>query len=116
MNNLDERRLKIWGALSTLFLDTEVDASAFDYIARTVIETGYAPEEMHLILWSEIYPVLEANLRSVTGEWAGWSDEWLLENIKVASTSLALHGSNSIITEIKRCWAEVASRLPAGYA
>jgi len=114
--NLDERRLKIWRALSELFLDTEVGEVTFNYIARTVTETGYTPEEMHRILWGEVYPVLECNLRSVAGVWSGWSDEWLLENIQVSKGKPAIHGSSSIIAEIKRCWAEVVSRLPVGYA
>ncbi len=112
----DERRLKIWRALSDLFLDTEATDFTFDYIARTVIETGYTPEEMQQILWEEVYPILESNLRSVAGEWAGWSDEWLLEHIKVSNRGKSIQGTKSVIIEIKRCWAAVASRLPAGYA
>lgn len=117
MAHLDERRLKIWRALSDLFLDTEIDDVTFDYVARTVIETEYTPEEMYMILWGEVYPVLESNLRSVTGVWSGWSDEWLLEHIKLSDGKpTAIHGSSIIIGDIKHCWAAIASRLPVGYA
>jgi len=115
--NLDERRLKIWRALSELFLDTEINDVNFDYIAKTVVETGYTREEMHTILWSEVYPVLKNNLRSVAGVWSGWSDDWLLENIRVSSGKPSgIYGLSRLSREIKRCWAEVASRLPVGYA
>ena len=112
----DARRLKIWHALSEFFLDTEIDDETFDYIARVVVETGYSPGEMHEILWGEVFPVLEGNLRSIAGVWAGWSDEWLLDNIKVSIGSPTIQGNKSIVREIRRCWEEVARRLPAGYA
>jgi hypothetical protein len=96
VTHLDERRLKIWRALSELFLDAEIDAAVFDYIAGTVMETGYTSEEMHSILWGEVYPVLKSNLRSVAGVWSGWSDEWLLENIKISSEKpAAVYGFSS---------------------
>ncbi|MGO4323774.1 DUF7079 family protein [Pseudomonas sp. KB_12] len=72
MNPVDSNRLKTWQALSSLFLDTEIDDLTCDYIARAVLETNYSPKEIHSILWNEVFPVLETNLRSVAGEWAGW--------------------------------------------
>jgi hypothetical protein len=112
----DARRLKVWRALSDLFLDSEIDDATFDHIARTILETGYSPKEIHGILWGEVFPVLEGNLRSVAGVWAGWSEEWLIEHIKISTGSPAIQGEIEIIREIKRCWGLVASRLPAEYA
>lgn len=116
MNPVDSNRLKTWQALSSLFLDTEIDDLTCDYIARVVLETGYSPKEIHSILWNEVFPVLEANLRSVAGEWAGWTDEWLLEHLSASDELEPRKGRGSIAKEIARCWSQVATRLPPGYA
>lgn len=113
---VDPTRLKTWQALSSLFLDTEMDDMTYDYIARVVLESGYSPREIHNILWNEVFPVLEANLRSVAGEWAGWTDEWLLEHLTVREGLEGKKGRGSIAKEIDRCWSQVATRLPPGYA
>ncbi|WP_420234548.1 DUF7079 family protein [Pseudomonas sp. ABY48] len=47
MNPVDSNRLKTWQALSSLFLDTEIDDLTYDYIARVVLETNYSPKEIH---------------------------------------------------------------------
>lgn len=112
MQAVDANRLKIWQALSEFFLDTEIDDATFDYVARAVLETGYSPFEVQSILWYEVFPVLEANLRSVVGEWAGWTDDWLLEHLKVREMAAARPGNNDIAREISRCWGRVALRLP----
>ncbi len=116
MEAVDANRLKIWQALSSLFLDTEIDGSTFDYVARVVLETGYSPKEIHSILWGEVFPVLEANLRSVAGEWVGWPDDWLLEHLTVINELEARSGDGNVAKEIARCWGHVATRLPLGYA
>jgi hypothetical protein len=116
MNPVDSNRLKTWQALSSFFLDTEIDDLTYNYIARVVLETNYSPKEIHSILWNEVFPVLEANLRSVAGEWAGWTDEWLLEHISASDELEPRKGRGSIAKEIARCWSQVATRLPPGYA
>ena len=73
METVDANRLKIWQALSEFFLDTEITDSTFDYVARVVLDTGYSPQEIHSILWGEVFPALEGNLKSIAGEWAGWT-------------------------------------------
>ena len=35
MDAVDANRLKIWQALSSFFLDTEIGGSTFDYVARS---------------------------------------------------------------------------------
>ncbi|MCV6627350.1 MAG: hypothetical protein OIF38_14720 [Cellvibrionaceae bacterium] len=102
-----ENRLKIWRALSDLFLDAEMNDHVFSYIARTVYECGISLAEAEEILWYEVYPVLEGNLRSVAGVWDGWPDPWLLENLPSPVRPSAIHGETSIIKYIKRCWQQV---------
>ncbi|MGN2466139.1 DUF7079 family protein [Pseudomonas syringae] len=31
---------------------------------------------MQSILWNKVYPALQGNLKSIVGEWAGWTDEF----------------------------------------
>ena len=102
-----EKRLKIWRALSDLFLDTEIEDFTFKYIARTISESGLSLSEVEEILWYEVYPVLESNLRSVTGVWEGWPDSWLLKNLPPSVRPSAIHGEPTIIKEIKHCWQQV---------
>ena len=87
---VDDNRVKIWQALSTLFLDTEADDTTFSYIARVVLETGYSRQEVHHILWGEVFPVLKSNLRSIAGEWAGWPDEWLVEHLRPCTETVRM--------------------------
>jgi hypothetical protein len=63
--------------------------------------------EAEEILWYEVYPVLEGNLRSVAGVWEGWSDSWLVQNLPAPVRLIAIDGDTSIIKEIKRCWRQV---------
>ncbi|AXX92735.1 hypothetical protein CPU12_02590 [Malaciobacter molluscorum LMG 25693] len=102
MNNDDQ--LKMWRALSDLFLDTEIEDYIYKYVARTVSECGLSLAEAEEILWYEVYPVLEGNLRIITGVWEGWSDSWLLQNLPAPVRPNSIHGDPSIIKEIKRCW------------
>lgn len=102
-----EQRLKIWRALSDLFLDTEIDDVTFNYIARVISESGISLSEAEDVLWYEVYSVLESNLRCVAGVWEGWPDSWLLQNLPAPVRPTAIHGDASIIKEIKRCWLKV---------
>ncbi|BFM21346.1 DUF7079 family protein [Gilvimarinus japonicus] len=106
-------RLKIWRALSDLFLDTEIEDYVFKYIARTISECELSLSETEEILWYEVYPVLEGNLRSVAGVWEGWPDSWLLQNLPAPVRPSAIHGEPSIVKEIKRCWQQVTEAYEA---
>jgi len=111
----EPRRLKVWQALSELFLDTEIDHRTFAYVAKAILDSEYSPEEIQTMLWGEVFPVLESNLRSVAGEWAGWSDAWLLEHLDVCQAPVPPARTGSVAAEIRRCWGEVASRLPPAF-
>jgi len=108
----NEERLDLWRAFSDLFLDTEIGDVGFKYIARTIVESGLSKQEAENILWYEVYPVLESNLRSVAGVWDGWSDSWLLQHLKICEAKGTIHGEPSTMKEIKRCWSEVVAHLP----
>jgi hypothetical protein len=73
-------RRKVWIALADLFLDTDVRIS-YPYIARTLAESPYSMEDLRAILDHEVTPVVESNLLSVAGEWAGFNEEKIVEQM-----------------------------------
>jgi hypothetical protein len=109
---MDRGRLTVWRALSAIFLDTEITEAMFDDIAAAVVESGYSADEVRSILLHELYPALKANLRSVAGEWAGWSDGWLLAHIRVRPVQPSPRILSATAREIDRCWERIAARLP----
>lgn len=88
-------RKPVWLALSDLFLDTDTRLS-YAYIARTAATSPYSVEELGRILASEVAPVVQSNLDSVAGEWAGFHEEWLFESI---AARLSRSGSKPIKLE-----------------
>jgi hypothetical protein len=72
-----EARRPVWWALSDLFLDTELDELAYNYIARTCVDSPYSLKECEEILWDEVYPICIGNLFSMTGVWGAFDQEWL---------------------------------------
>ncbi|MFD0798244.1 hypothetical protein ACFQZJ_12300 [Maribacter chungangensis] len=79
-----EERKPIWIALSELYLDTELQAHDFRYIARVIMESPYTFDEVKQINTYEVFPVLQYNLLSVAGVWSGFQEEWLVKEIKEA--------------------------------
>lgn len=111
-------RLPIWSALSDLFLDTELQPSDFKYTAERLRESGLPPSELQDILWNEVFPALGDNLRIGTGEWGGFSDEWLQERIlSVMNGSETGIGNYGLITieQVRKiigdAWSEVRRYL-----
>lgn len=74
-------RIPAWNALSDLYLDTDV-ALSHDHIVRTLAASPYSLDDMHEMLMYDVHPALYQNLMSMTGEWAGFDDAWLLERIE----------------------------------
>ena len=111
-----ERRLEVWQAFSDLFLDTELTERDYEFIAKAVIKSGYSPSEIRTILWFEVFPVLESNLLTPAGVWAGYPPEWLKENIRIYSHTTFPIQDTSTVKDIKGCWEKVCSFLPKEYA
>ncbi|MBJ9977656.1 hypothetical protein IAE35_16935 [Pseudomonas sp. S75] len=112
MTAIGADRLMVWQALSELFLDTDVDAS-FDQVAAQLARSGYTPDQVNSVLWLEVYPVLHHNLRSMVGEWAGWTDAFLLEHLNARPFAPCEPVRGSVGAEVARCWSEVRSRWAA---
>lgn len=111
-----ERRLNVWQALSELFLDAELDTTTYTYISRAVIDSGYSANEIRSILWNEVFPVLESNLRNVTGVWEGYPREWLRQHLTISSFTAPVLSSPEVAGDIKSCWVKVCQHLPSEYA
>jgi len=75
-----QTRRPVWLALSELFLDTDVSYS-YDYIVRECAQSSYSIEQLYSILKEEVAPVCFANLYGVAGEWSGFDEQWLVDNI-----------------------------------
>jgi hypothetical protein len=76
-----QARLPVWDAIADLYLDTAIDERAIDYIARTLAASPFSLDELDAIYRYEVAPVVHANLKIVAGEWVGWGEEWLRENV-----------------------------------
>ena len=76
-----EQRKPIWIALSEFYLDTELQESDFREIAFKIIESPYTFDEVKKINKYEVFPVLQVNLLSFAGEWAGFDEDWLVGEI-----------------------------------
>lgn len=73
-----ETRKKIWIELSEFYLDTELTSEDFDRISNTFMQSGLELVEIKKIDLLEVFPLLQSNLLSVAGAWAGFDEEWLL--------------------------------------
>ena len=75
-----ESRFPVWSAFSDLFLDTDPTLH-YPYIRRVMAESPYTHRQLWLILWLEVTPAFQFNLSIVTGEWAGWSDDFIRRTV-----------------------------------
>lgn len=97
-NNLIIRR-QIWLVLSELYLDTELDNTDFDRIISALKQTKLSLAAIKNIDLYEVFPLLQTNLLSVAGEWAGFDQEWLYENCEKNYTKS--HKSSMYRTRVK---------------
>lgn len=78
-DHIIELRQNVWEAISNFYLDTELDASDYDYLASIFEKSDYSIEELKHIDLYEVFPTLYMNLLSIAGEWAGFNQDWLNE-------------------------------------
>ena len=72
-----EKRERIWLALSEFYLDTELTNDDFDRIASEFRNSGLSLSEIKEIDLMEVFSLLQINLLSVAGAWAGFDKKWL---------------------------------------
>ena len=81
-------RRPVWDALSDMFLDTDVALSR-RWRASVLAESAYSIDDLETILINEVYPICKYNLLSIAGEWAGFDQQWLEEEILLRQAKLA---------------------------
>ena len=108
-----DTRVALWEAFSEFFLDTELDEAVYEHVARVVRASGVTRLEAEAVLWNEVFPVLHRNLQSVAGEWAGWSREWLVANIRPSQGVARRTGPTILVEEVQGCWDKVLMHLGA---
>ncbi len=117
-----KRRRPVWEALSDLFLDTELTDEEYRSIAERIVSSGYSPSEIHTILWDEVYPAAECNIRLPAGEWSSFDGDWLQERIlsrqhgrtvlERITAALPVIGPASIV---RKEWADLLRYLPESF-
>jgi hypothetical protein len=109
-----QQRKQVWQALSELFLDTELQEYDFAYISRVLAESGHTDNELHCILFGEVFPACISNLRHPAGEWSGFNMDWLVEEIlsKAVRTPANVLLPPPDYWMIEREWRRVLALLP----
>ncbi len=72
------KRKAIWLALSEFYLDIELTEEDFERIAKILKQTDYTLSEIKEIDLYEVFPLLQLNLLSPAGAWAGFDENWLI--------------------------------------
>lgn len=75
-----QAKVNLWAALSTLFLDTEIDVH-LEQISSVCAASQHSIDELQQILFQEVAPVCMPNMLTVAGEWTGFDEEQLVTKI-----------------------------------
>lgn len=79
-----EHRRPIWEQLSNLYLDTELGDEDISSICTTIQASPYDLQAVKEIDLYEVFPILQMNLMSMAGEWAGFDREQLYKKCEEA--------------------------------
>lgn len=79
--SVDPKRIDVWYALSDLYLDQELTESDFVSIASRLNQSGFSVLEIEKILFTEVHPALQFNLKQVAGQWGYFDKEFVVETI-----------------------------------
>jgi hypothetical protein len=107
-----KERIPVWSALSELFLDTELTGDDHERIAKILAASPYSEKKLEEILRFEVTPVLKGNLRSVAGEWAGFGETWMREQMTPLIDKRPNSHFGSFLM-IRRDWRTILSRVVA---
>ena len=80
LSTVAKERVRVWSALSELYLDTEV-GDLVPGIAGTLAASPWSERELWEILADEVGPAVSLNMFSMAGEWAGFDETWLTREI-----------------------------------
>lgn len=116
-----ERRRPVWEALSSFFLDTELEDLHHREIAAILVASGYSPTEIQTILWDEVYPVVAGNLLCMVGVWDGFDVDWMQAEIlsgrhrRTIWTRLSALYPFSPVRMVREEWEELLPLLPESF-
>lgn len=107
------RRLPVWCALSDAFLDTELDEQTYRHMAQVIRAQGFTAAEAEAVFRDEVAPAFAANLWSVAGEWAGWSEDTVRARVLSGRGGFLPAVVNRVILgrHIDDEWARIAAHL-----
>ncbi len=69
--------------MSEFYLDTELTSEDFDRIAVIFQNSGFTLKDLKEIDLFEVFTLLQPNLFSVAGVWAGFDEDWLLVECEI---------------------------------
>ena len=109
------RRRQIWEILSNMFLDIELTERDYRHLAQQIEKSGYTLSEVEIILWDEVFPALESNLRHPAGIWEGFSADLLQELILKATEKHSHEKQPGTAEMIRETWASLCSFFSEAY-
>lgn len=107
-----EARAPVWNALSELFLDTELQSEDHERIARVLAASPYSTTKLEEILRFEVTPVLKANLQSMVGEWNGFDETWMHEQMTPRIDTRRLFNFG-VFWMVRAHWTDIVQRVAA---
>lgn len=116
-------RTPIWYVLSHLFVDTEHQKEDYLSFAEEILESKFTPDEIHHILWKEVFPIAGRSFSSAVGVWPAFDKNRLETKIFnfVAGIEKG-YWENGFISvagakeKIIKEWRNVCNFLPEEYA
>lgn len=87
---LNEARNEARAVLSELFVDRELDARELAVLSERLRATRLSIAEIERIYFDEVAPVLHLNLQTPAGEWSGFDQTWLQQEIEKRARRPAL--------------------------
>ena len=117
---LMRKRQPIWEALSTLYLDQDLQEDDYQRIILQIWNKGFTLTELKEIDLYEVFPTLYRNLLSSTGVWNGFKQAWLYDECRKNHERRRDAGFR-MVTSIKNMtwpwmrkkpWVEIEKRWP----
>ncbi len=100
--------------MADTFLDTELTPDGYRHIADVIVKARYSAAEAETIYREDVAPAFAANLMSVAGEWAGWSEDYVRERVleKRGSRVWMITIRFFMGEDIEEEWSRIAALLP----
>jgi hypothetical protein len=84
-NLLTQQEKQAYTILSELFLDTEHTQLELNHLTSSLRPLGIPVLTLEHVLRYDLFPILSPNLLSIAGEWQGFDEDWLLQQVHLSS-------------------------------